>query len=149
MYGVSGPELGSTGAGSGATSLPATTNAAIFNIAGTVKITQIVGVVTTVIQTQADLAYLYYNPTATGNNTTLCAQADITALTVGTCVGVTGYVKDPLLMGANPGALDGQQLPWILSDGAIHLDCSATNTGAIAWYVRYDPLSPGASVTVA
>ena len=128
--------------------LPATTGAAIFTIAtGRVLLMNIVGEVTTVIQTQADATKLVHNPTDTGTSTDLCGTLDITADAVGTMYSITGTLADALTEGLNLSLM--QVKPIVLKPGAIELNCAATNTGSIKWDMWYIPLEAGAKVTAA
>lgn len=76
--------------------LPQSTAEAIFTIAGgRVAINQIIGEVTTVIETQANNTKLIANPT-TGTSVDICTALDITADEVGTLYGITGLNTDAM-----------------------------------------------------
>ena len=127
--------------------LPQTTDGALFTITGgRVLLTQIIGEVTTVIQTQADNTKLKFNPTATGADQDLCAVLDITGDAVGELYTITGIaanaMRSDLLIG------QGMTNPYILSEGDIEIDCAASNTGAVQWSMWYLPLDSGATVAV-
>jgi len=129
-----------------AAGLPASTAGALFNIiGGRVAITQIIGEVTTVIQTQANNTKLTGNPT-TGTAVDICAVLNITADEVGCLYGITGLNTDALI-GINAGALPAQTRDVILNVGTLDLDCAATNTGEVAWTIFYTPIDDGAYVT--
>lgn len=131
--------------------LPQTADEALFTIAGgRVAITCLLGEVTTVIQTQANNTKLKFNPDAAGSDADLCAVLDITADAVGTLYSITGTpataMQDSLLfLPPNKGLAN----PLILSEGALELDCAASNTGSVAWTVYYVPIDAGATVTAA
>jgi len=128
--------------------LPQTTAAAIFNIkGGRVLLTQIVGEVTVVIQTQANNTKLTANPT-TGTSVDICAVLSITADEVGTLYGVTGLNTDAMI-GINAGALPAQTRGVVLPVGTLDLDCAASNTGSVKWTVFYIPIDDGAYVEAA
>lgn len=128
--------------------LPQTTAAAIFNIVGgRVLISQIVGEVTTVIQTQANNTKLTANPT-TGTSVDICAVLNITAKEVGTLFGISGLNTDALI-GVNAGALPAQTRGVVVNTGTIDLDCAASNTGSVKWCVCYVPIDDGAYVEAA
>jgi hypothetical protein len=128
--------------------LPQTTAAAIFNIVGgRVIMTQIVGEVTVVIQTQANNTKLTANPT-TGTSVDICAVLSITADEVGTLYGITGLNTDAMI-GINAGALPAQTRDVILPVGTLDLDCAASNSGSVKWTMFYIPLDDGAYVTAA
>jgi len=128
--------------------LPQTTAAAIFNIkVGRVLLKQVVGEVTTVIQTQANNTKLTANPT-TGTSVDICAVLSITGDEVGTLYGITGLNTDALI-GINAGALPGQTRPVVLPVGTLDLDCAASNTGSVKWTVFYVPVDDGAYMEAA
>lgn len=128
--------------------LPQTTAHALFTISGgRIALVQIVGEVTTAIQTQLDNTKLIGNPTA-GTDVDLCAVLNITAKEVGTLFGITGVLADALL-GANAGALSGQDRRVILNAGTLDLSCAASNTGQVKWSIFYHAIDPGALVVAA
>lgn len=131
--------------------LPQTTDGALFTISGgRILLTSIVGEVTTVIQTQANNTKLKFNPDATGADQDLCAVLDISADPVGELYTIDGTVgnamRSDLLIGLN--SLYGAG-GLILSEGAIELDCAASNTGSVAWTLTYLPIDDGAAVVAA
>lgn len=129
-------------------SLPQTTAAAIFNvIGGAVEITQILGIVTTAIQNQANNTKLIANPSS-GTSVDMCAVLDIANDEAGTIYSITGTLSGALA-GTAAGAVAGQATPVIVQAGTIDLSCAASNTGAIRWIVKYRPLDEGAYVTAA
>jgi len=131
-----------------AAGLPASTAGALFTVSGgRVAITQIVGEVTTVIQTQANNTKLTANPT-TGTSVDICAVLNISADEVGTLYGISGLQSDALI-GINAGAVPGQVRDVVVNVGTIDIDCAATNTGEVAWTLFYIPIDDGASVTAA
>lgn len=128
--------------------LPQTAAAAIFTISGgRVLITQILGEVTTVIQTQLNNTKVKSVPT-TGSTVDLCAVKDITALEVGGKLVVPGVAATALTQ-ANAGAIIAQTTPVICAIGAIHLDCSASSSGSCKWSVWYVPVDDGALIVAA
>lgn len=128
--------------------LPATTDDALFTITGgRVFVTSIIGEVTTVIQTQANNTKLKFNPSATGADVDICAVLNISADAVGTLYSITGDFSDAMLDGLLCLETDSLlEKPILLSEGAIELDCAATNTGSVSWTITYVPLDDGASV---
>lgn len=125
--------------------LPQTGASAVFTVAGgRVIVTQIVGEVTTIIQTQANATKLKAVAT-TGGTTDMGTTVDISALAVG------AYLSP----GANPAAAHtkgtavGQMGRQVVAPGSISLDCAASNTGSVKWTLFYIPLDDGASVQAA
>lgn len=128
--------------------LPQTVHEALFAITGgRVMLMQIIGEVTTVIQTQANNTKLKFNPTDTGADTDICAVLNISADAVGTLYGITGTIADAMIDGLLQ--LKAQAAPLILSEGDIELNCAASNTGSVKWDLFYIPLDSGATVAAA
>lgn len=127
--------------------LPQSTAYAIYTVSGgRILLTQIIGEVTTVIQTQACNTKLVFDPTAAGSDVDLCAVLDITAKAVGTLFGITGTLANALQSGL---MILGQATPHILQPGTIKLDCAASNTGQVKWTARYVPIDVGARLAAA
>ena len=99
------------------------------------------GEVTTAIETQANNTKLKLNPT-TGSDVDLCAVLDITADAVKTQYVCTGTLANALVSTIGVALL--QATPWILDVGDIELDCAASNTGQVKWFITYSPLDGGA-----
>jgi len=127
--------------------LPQTAAAAIFTVTGRVKLLNIVGEVTTVIQTQANNTKLVSNPTV-GADVDICAVADITAATVGSQLSITGTLATALQKTVS-GAYAYQASPVVVTAGTIDLNCAASNTGSVKWLVQYLPIDPGARIIAA
>lgn len=128
--------------------LPQTTAGAIATITGgRVRITQIVGEVTTVIETQANDTKLTANPT-TGTSVDICAALDISADEAGCLYGITGLNTDAMI-GINAGALPAQTRDVIVNIGTIDLDCAASNTGSVKWSIFWTPIDDGAALVAA
>lgn len=131
-----------------ADTLPQTAQEPLFTITGgRVYVYAIIGEVTTVIQTQTNNAQLVFNH-ATAADVDLCADLDISADAVGELYSITGVFANAMVSGF---ALPATVLPspLILSEGSIDLDCSASNTGAVAWTVFWAPLDDGVYVAAA
>ncbi len=123
--------------------LPQTATASIFTILnGRIMLIQIVGEVTTIIETQANDTNILSNPT-TGTSKDMCAVLDITADEAGTLYGITGTIGDALV-GVDAGLVESQGKALILPVGAIQLVCAASNTGQVKWDAWYVPLDEGA-----
>lgn len=130
--------------------LPQSVAAAIFTVTGApIKILDIVGEVTTIIQTQTDNAKLQITDTASSTTTDICATTDITAKAVGTFFSVTGTAANALVSTAGGAVAPGQANGIVCPIGSIKLSCSASNTGQVRWYIRYRPLGTGAIVAAA
>jgi hypothetical protein len=130
-----------------AANLPQSTQTAYFTVTGRCLVTQIIGEVTTVIQTQANNTKLVSNPTV-GADVDLCAVNDITGDTVGTIYNITGTLADAMIATAS-GAVKEQVSGIIVTAGTIDLNCAASSTGATKWTVHYIPIDAGSSITAA
>lgn len=127
--------------------LPQTDVDALFTVTGKVKVTDIVGEVTTVIQTQANNTKLIANPTV-GADVDICAVLDISADAVGTMYHITGTFTDALIA-TTSGAFTSQASSVIVAAGTIDLSCAASNTGSVKWTINYEPIDPGAKIIAA
>ena len=137
-----------------ALTLPASTTATLFTVnSGNVIVTSLVGVVTTVIQTQACTISLGTTPTTgTAENAGIAtASPSISALEVGSwlmpqadSMSSGTLTTGQLLSTGHAGTLPFQPQPFIAPPGTITWTTSATNTGAMTWYATYVPLDDGA-----
>ena len=118
----------------------------IFTVTGgPIQITQIIGIVTTVVQTQANNTKLQFTDTASSTTTDLCAVLNISAAAVGTSFHIDGTFADAMIASAG-GTSVGQTGSIVVQPGILKLNCAASNTGQVAWYLRYKPLSTSSTV---
>lgn len=130
-----------------AAALPQSTQAALFTVSGGwIELRRIMGVVTTVIQTQANNTKLVANPTV-GADKDLCAVLDITADPVGDIYTITGTLSDAMVGAGAAAAVPAKGI--FIPAGTIDLSCAASSTGAIRWVLHYVPLEDGARVAAA
>lgn len=127
--------------------LPASTTGAIFTVTGLVEIISIIGVVTTVIQTQTCNCKI--STVSNSATTNICADLDITAKAVESRMSITGTFANAMLNTAKGVPVARQATPVVAQEGTIILTTSATNTGAIRWAVRYRPLQEGSRIVAA
>jgi len=127
--------------------LPQTGSTALFTVTGNVIIDQIVGEVTTVIETQANNTKLVANPTV-GADVDLCAVLDISADAVGSTYGITGTLANALV-NVPGGAGVAQAGKVLVHEGTIDLDCAASNTGSIKWTIHWTPVDKTSNLVVA
>jgi hypothetical protein len=127
-------------------------SADLFTIAGgPVRILSIVGQITTVIETKTINTKLTHTASG-GAAVDLCATADITAAAARKALTITGIKANALQISTDAGIVtlaNQVGMPIVLTAGTIAVSASATGTGAISWYVEYEPLVPGATVTAA
>ena len=130
--------------------LPATVAEATFNVnGGEVLVHLMYGRVTTLIQTQANNTKVTLNPTD-GTSGDVATNLNITADEVGTIYLVEG--DGTALVGVTAGGsffAVGTPVPFVVNEGTIDIETSATNTGRIKWHVFWEPLVEGAFVAKA
>jgi hypothetical protein len=120
----------------------------LFTIAGgRVLVTQIVGEVTTIMETKTINFKLTSDPDV-GTTNDMCANLDLTAAEVGTLLTISGTAADALRAGKS-GSVTAQNVPMIVAAGAIEATVGATHTGSIKWSIWYMPLDDGAYVEAA
>ena len=127
--------------------LPATTATPYFTVTGKVKILNIIGEVTTVVQAQANAIKLIANPTV-GADVDLCATVESNAAAVGSLFTITGTLANAMIKTVSA-AVPSQASPVIVTAGTIDLSTAATNTGATKWTVIWEPVDQGAAVFAA
>ena len=128
-------------------SLPATTTGDIFTVTGLVEVISIIGVVTTVVQTQA--CNLKLSTVSNSATTDVCADLNISAAAAQSRMSITGTFANALINTAKGVPVARQATSFIAQEGTIIATTSATNTGAIRWVVRYKPLQEGARIVAA
>lgn len=109
---------------------------------GRVLVTTITGIVTTIIQAQANAVKLQAANGAATIVTDLCATVETNGLIVGTLFGLTGTVAT----GALVGQAVVQNNEIIINTGFIRMNAAASNTGQMTWALTYIPLDDGAAV---
>lgn len=127
--------------------LPASTTGDLFTVTGLVEVIAIIGVVTTVIQTQT--CNLKLSTVSNSATTDICADLDITAKAAQSRMSITGTFANALINTAKGVPVARQATSFIAQEGTIIATTSATNTGAIRWIVRYKPLQEGARIVAA
>lgn len=139
-----------------AKSVASVTTANLFTISGgPVRILALAGYVTTGIQAAANNAKIQFTPTG-GAASDVCSTGDVTGIAARTWLGVPLYdVSQVLQVGTSAvGWIQSQvsgkeSASGIFFTGTLSMNCSATTTGAITWYIEYEPLAPGAAVAAA
>ncbi len=129
-----------------AANLPAGASGNLFSVSGPIILTSIVGIVTTVIQTQANAIKLEAFLTSAAAATDMCATVESSAQAVGKMFGISGAIATAATFGfAVP-----QSNEFIINGpGFIRLNTAATNTGQMSWVANYIPLIDGAVLLAA
>lgn len=134
-----------------AAALPQSATSTLYTVAGgSVLVTSIFGQVTTVIQNQVCTLALGTVPTVgTAGSTALATATSIQAKEVGTFVTVqaSSGVGGALVVGTNASVSPFASFAFVVPAGTITWTTSASNTGAMKWYLTYIPLDDGASVS--
>lgn len=124
----------------------------IFTISGTVKIIEIVGIVTTEIEGKACEINYNMDPTSPAGDTVFGTDGtalEINGDTVGALYTWDGVIANDLTATDNGVALGMPAPTLIVPAGSLELAAvvSTSATGAITFTVRYKPLTPGATIT--
>jgi len=117
-------------------------------VGGLIKIIDIVGIVTTVIETQANSIKLLIDPDNPATDTDICAALNVTADAVGTVYTITGTYANAMVATTN-GVVAPQVTAVLCPPGTIELNATDTNTGVIKWSMYYVAIDPNARVYVA
>ncbi len=125
----------------------------MFTIAGgPIKVLEIVGIVTTIVQAQATSTKLQITTTSPAATVDISASAiDLTGAAAGASIrhinttAILTVVTAGFVMEGNAFATNDTQ--FLMPAGTILINnASASNTGAITWYLRYVPLAPTVTV---
>lgn len=130
------------------TAIAGATTKTLFTVAGgAVLVTNLVGIVTVIVQAQANAAKLIATPTV-GTAVDLCATLDINAAEVGAMLSISGLATDAMLGGVSKsGAVSSMYRAVNVMTGVIGLNTAADSTGSIRWIITYIPLDDGASIS--
>lgn len=129
----------------GIKTLPQTTTTTLFTVTGgRILVTSMVGLVTTVVQAQANAAQIVATPTVgTVNNIT--GTVDINAAAVGSLLSVLGLAADALVLSTG-GGISLVRNPFIVAVGTLGFKTAASSTGATSWSITYIPYDDAAVV---
>jgi hypothetical protein len=134
------------------TSASPLTTGNLFTYTGTVKILNIIGRVTTIIQDVSTTVKLSVKPDAL-DAYDICANKDIQHFAVGSLISITGTAANAAVSTTAVGSIaPGQALPVIatcVTSGLVTVTYGNASTGAIVWEIEYAPLSAGASIIAA
>jgi len=116
---------------------------------GPILIVSLVGKVSTVMSATATTLTVGLTPTEGAGSSApaaLAAAGTITSLEVGTMVSLGATAGAALATGANASTVLLKGGPYICSPGAITLTGSATQTGALKWYLNWIALDDASNV---
>uniref|UniRef100_A0A6M3KYK6 Uncharacterized protein n=1 Tax=viral metagenome TaxID=1070528 RepID=A0A6M3KYK6_9ZZZZ len=128
--------------------LPATDyTLSLFSVTGPIEIMSLCGVVTTVIQAQANATIIGYSPNSLEQKTIIGGSLDINGHKLGSVYTIPGTVGGTLTNSVDNGALIGQEdgQTLVVPAGWLGIHCAATNTGNITWTLRYRPVTAEAA----
>lgn len=138
-----------------ASTVKATTSlatAALFTIAGgPVRVISLIGQITTAIEAKANATKLTHTPTG-GSAVDLCATVEANGAAIRKCFALNGVKLTALGISADIGvvtAANQSGMPIVLTAGAVGVNAADSSTGAVSWYMEYEPLVPGATVVAA
>ena len=121
----------------------------IFTISGgRIKVTQIIGEITTVMQVLACNVSLSATPT-TGTARAMCVPTNISGYAEGDLLGIDGINTSALLPPASSGVVEAQTMGVIVQEGVINVISTAAPTGSIKWTLKWVPIDAGAAVVAA
>lgn len=127
--------------------LPASTTADIFKVVGLVEVTSIIGIVTTVIQAQANATKI--STVSNGATTDICATLDINGLLAQSRMSITGTFANAMINTLKGVPVARQATPVVCQEWSIAVTTAATNTGNIRRAIKYKALTPWARVYLA
>ena len=124
----------------------------LFNFTGVIRIKSIVGVVTTIMENKTQNMKLgIFSDALSGYD--ICANKDIDTFAVGSLISITGTAANAAVSTTTvPAIAPGQTnvvIAACITSGIIKVTAGAANTGAITWYIQWEPLSSDATVTAA
>lgn len=139
-----------------AKSVASVTTANLFTVSGgPVRVLALVGYVTTGLEVAGNNMKIQFTPTGGAAND-VCAVLDVTGVAERTWLRVSLHdVAEAVIAGTSgAGWVNSSQKGFegaasMFFTGTFSMNCTATTTGAITWYIEYEPLAPGAAVTAA
>lgn len=129
----------------------AVASANLFTIAGgPVRLLALIGQITSGIENTPNACKITHTPTG-GAAVDLCGTFDVDTAAERKVLALDGVKVTALVLSADTGVVIASALhmPIILTAGTLALAAVASSTGAISWYVEYEPLAPGATITAA
>jgi len=121
----------------------------LFTISGgRIKVTQIIGEITTGMQVLLTNVRLQSNPTV-GTTRNLCVNTNISGYAIGDLLGIDGINTSALLPPLSSGVVEAQTMGVIVKAGTIDVISSAAPTGSIRWTLKWVPIDAGAAVVAA
>lgn len=121
----------------------------LFTVSGgRIKVTQIIGEVTTAIQALATNVRLIATPTV-GTARNMCVNLNIASYALGDLLGIDGINTSAMLPPASSGVVEAQTMGVIVQEGTIDLISTAAPTGSIKWTLKWVPIDAGAAVVAA
>lgn len=142
-YGAAGPMIARLPTASGAKAVT-TATLTLFTVTGRIRVLGLFGYVSTVIG-GANTIKVLVNPTV-GADTDLSAITVIDSKAAGTMLGLTGVPTDQLQLGVAEGTAVYLTNPIVVAAGTIQAVTVGAVTGAIEWYLVWEPITSDAAV---
>lgn len=116
----------------------------LFTVTGTVKITELWGVVDTALTTDSGTYAIQHDPSGSVDTRVIVTATDLgtSDTAAGSVIGLTrGTTAAPAFLRGGT-----SELGAVVNDGAVQFVGAASANGAITFYCRYVPLTSGATV---
>jgi len=123
------------------------TTANLFTISGgPIKLLALVGYITTAIQAATNVSNIRFTPTG-GSITDLCGTLELNNATIRKFLYIDGTKANAMILSTDAGIIVAPLAsPLMLTVGVITMTCAATTSGAITWYMVYEPMDPTSAV---
>lgn len=123
---------------------------ALFTITGgPIMVMEFVGIVTTVLGATVSTVQIQQTVTEPAGTVNLSTAVAVTSDAAGTSYTFTAAAPGVLTPTTAGGLANVPSTEWLCPIGTINAKASANNTGVIAWYMSYKPLSPYSKVVAA
>jgi len=119
----------------------------LFTISGgPITLIGFAGLITTGLEAATNVSNIQFTPTG-GAAIDLCNTLELNGAAIRKFLTITGTKADAMALSTDEGIVVANLAsPLVLSPGVISLTCAATTTGAITWYMVYEPMDPTATV---
>jgi hypothetical protein len=115
---------------------------------GAVRVLNVTGHIVTTLAATGDNVKLVFTDTLTSTATDICAVLDLNGKLQGTFLNITGTFANAMTNSATKGVvLQTLAAGLVLAPGVLSMNAATPQaTGAIDWYIEYEPMAPGAAI---